>query len=517
MYDQQDNQQENFGEAGATYLPLPQGQDPGSFREIVPLRSGAAQCPHERGQILDSIFHGSGYATPTSRRIFCDRCRLHRWLRVEAALALSQAELGMIPAETATEIVRACEPGRIDLDPLVSEFHRTGHSLVPLLRGIEAACEGSAGQMVHLGATTQDIQDTAQALEMREVLDASDHELATMVAHVVTLADAHRDSVMVGRTHGQPALPITFGLKAASWLDELLRHGERLAQLRSRVLVAQLFGGAGTMAGFQGRGRELLSVFAARLGLSAPVIGWHAARDRVAEFGITLAMVAATLARIADEVRVLSRPELNEVTEGWEYGRVGSSTMPHKRNPERSEQVVVLARLARSNGALLVEAMLQEHERDSRGLRMEWPALADVCHYTLAAFGLLNEVLADLQVHHVRMAEHASDAAEYICTEAVMLALADKIGKQNAHTVLYEASQHAQSSGDSIRTCLLARSDISRWMTVAELDLLLDPARYLGEAAELTDRSIEQGRRWLASRLPQTPSLEPVTGGKVSL
>lgn len=510
----QENQQENSAEAGVTYLPRFQGPGPGSFQEIVPLRLDTAQCPHERGHILDSIFHGSGYATPASRRIFCDRCRLQRWLHVEAALALSQAELGMIAAETAAEIVRACDPGRIDLDSLVSEFHRTGHSLVPLLRGIEAACEGPAGEMVHLGATTQDIQDTAQALEMREVLDESDRALATTVARVVELADAHRDSVMIGRTHGQPALPITFGLKAASWLDELLRHGERLAQLRGRVLVAQLFGGAGTMAGFRGRGRELLSVFAARLGLGVPVIGWHAARDRVAEFGIALAMVAATLARIAEEVRVLSRPELNEVTEGWEYGRVGSSTMPHKRNPERSEQVVVLARLARSNGALLIEGMLQEHERDSRGLRMEWPALADVCHYTLAAFSMLNEVLADLQVHRSRMAEHANDAAEYICTEAVMLALAGKIGKQSAHTILYEVSQHAQSGGHSIRACLLARSDISRWMTAAELDLLLSPARYLGEAAELTDQSIERGRRWLASRLPGTPSLQPVTGGK---
>jgi adenylosuccinate lyase len=490
--------------------------DPGSLPEIVPLRLSPGQCQHERGHIVDSIFHGSGYATPASRRIFCDRCRLQRWLHVEAALAISQAELGMIPAETAAEIVRACEPGRIDLDSLVPEFHRTGHSLVPLLRGIQAACEGTAGEMVHFGATTQDIQDTAQALEMREVLDETDRALTTMAGRIVELADAHRDSVMIGRTHGQPALPITFGLKAASWLDELLRHGERLAQLRNRVLVAQLFGGAGTMAGFQGRGRELLSVFAARLELGVPVVGWHSARDRVAEFGIALAMGAATLARIADEVRVLSRLELDEVTEGWEYGRVGSSTMPHKRNPERSEQVVVLARLARASGALVIEAMLQEHERDSRGLRMEWAALADVCHHTLAAFSLLNEVLADLQVHRDRMAEHADDAAEYICTEALMLALARKIGKQSAHTILYDVSQRAQSSGDSLRTCLLARSDISGLMTAADLDLLLTPARYLGEAVELTERSIEQGRRWLASRSPDTPPLEPATGGKVS-
>ncbi len=462
----------------------------------------AARCEHQRGHVVDSVFHGQGYGTPASRRIFCDRCRLQRWLYVETALAASQAELGVIPAATAAEIARACEPGRIDLDALAPEFRRTGHSLVPLLRGVEAVCAGAAGEMVHLGATTQDIQDTAQALEMREVLDETDRELIIMVERLAELASAHRGSLMAGRTHGQPAVPITFGLKVASWLDELLRHAERLAQLRSRTLMAQLFGGVGTMAGFDRRGRELLSVFAARLGLGVPAIGWHTARDRPAEFGATLAMVAATLARIANEVYVLSRPEVGEVTEGWEHGRVGSSTMPHKRNPERSEQVVVLARLARSNAALGIESMLQEHERDSRGLRMEWVALADVSHHTLAALSILNNVLADLQVHRERMAENAYEAAEYLCTEALMLALARKIGKQSAHALVYEVSQRAQENGGSLRASLLEHDTVNRSIDADALDYGLDPAHYLGESVELTDRTVEHARRWLAGAVP---------------
>ncbi|WP_260476061.1 adenylosuccinate lyase family protein [Streptomyces sp. WAC 06783] len=454
----------------------------------------AVECGHERGHVLDSLFHGQGYATAASRRIFCDRCRLRRWLEVEATLTASQEQLGMVPPGTAARVARACEPGRIDVASLAPEFRRTGHSLVPLLRGLEAVCEAGSGEVVHLGATTQDIQDTAQSLEMRDVLDEADRELATMTARLVALAGMHRDTMMVGRTHGQPALPITFGLKVASWLDELMRHGERLGQLRERALVAQLHGGVGTMAGFQGRGQELLADFAARLGLGVPVVGWHVARDRVAEFGTTLALVAATLGRIAEEVRVLSRAEVGELSEGWEHGRVGSSTMPHKRNPERSEQVVLLARLARSAAALGVESMVQEHERDARGLRMEWVAVADVSHYTLAALAILNEVLAGLRVHHERMAANAASVAEFLCTEALMLALGETIGKQSAHTLVYEVSQRAQSDGRPLRACVRECQEITSRFSAAALDDLLDPSRYVGEAGALTDRAVERAR-----------------------
>ncbi|MGH3669112.1 MAG: class-II fumarase/aspartase family protein [Pseudonocardiaceae bacterium] len=422
-----------------------------------------------------------------------------RWLRIEAVLAATQAELGMIPAEAAMEIGRAGQPGRIDLAALSSEFRRTGHSLVPLLRSLQAACEGTAGEFVHYGATTQDIQDTAQALEMREVLDEAERELLMVLGLLVELAVSHRNTLMVGRTLAQPALPITFGLKVASWIDEMLRQGDRLAQVRTRVLVVELFGGVGTMAGFDGRGRELVDRFAARLGLAAPAVAWHTARDRVAEFTVVLAMLTATLARIADEIRVLSRPELGELAEGWEYGRVGSSTMPHKRNAERSAQVVVLAKLARANAMLGMESMIQEHERDGRGLRIEWVAVADAAHHTLAALEILHEVLQGLQVYPQRMAEHAYAAADRICSEALMLALARRIGKQSAHALVYDISQHSQSEGISLRESLL-RAEAGKFLTAEELDRVLDPACSLGDAGDIVDRSVQHARHWLVGR-----------------
>jgi adenylosuccinate lyase len=464
---------------------------------------GADGCRHERGHVLDSLFHGDGYATAASRRIFCDHCRLQRWLDVEAALALSQAELDMIPGDAAAAVARACAGGQVDLDSLGDEFRRTGHSLVPLLRAVQAVSEGETGEFVHFGATTQDIQDTAQALEMRDVLDLADRDVAEIVGHLTTLAETHRGTLMVGRTHAQPALPITFGLKVAGWLDELLRQAGRLEAMRTRVLVAELFGGAGTMAGFGERGPELLDRFAARLGLGVPIVAWHASRDRIAEYAVILAMLAATLARIADEVRTLSRAEVQELAEGWEHGQVGSSTMPHKRNPENSEQVVVLARLARANAQLALECMIQEHERDARGLRIEWVAVADVSHHTLAALALTVGVVGGLQVFDERMSAYAHQEADAICSEALMLELGRRMGKQTAHTFVYELSQQAQSQGRSLRAVLSELPAGGCPLDGDDLDRLFDPARYLGSSEEIVDRVVADARHWLAGLGPR--------------
>ncbi|MDP8974816.1 MAG: adenylosuccinate lyase family protein [Actinomycetota bacterium] len=461
-------------------------------------------CTHERGSIVDSRFHGDRYATPASRRIFCDVCRVQRWLDVEAALAQSQASVGLIPAEAADAIsAAACVEG-VDLVGLREGIRQTGHSLVAILTALQQACEGEAGEYVHYGATTQDIQDTAQALEMAEVMGEIDRHVEDILVRLVDLAREHRDSLMVGRTHAQPALPTTFGHKVAGWMDELLRQAERLQASRPRVLVAQLFGGVGTMAGFGGVGPELLERFAGRLSLGVPVMPWHVARDRVAEYLTILAMLTATLGRIADEVRTLSRPEFDELEEGWEYGLVGSSTMPHKRNPEDCEQVVVLARLARANAALGMEGMVQEHERDSRGLRLEWVAVADTSHHTLAALALLSQMLNSLKVHDDRMAEHAHAAAEVICSEALMLALAPHVGKQSAHALVYDLSQQAQSQKRPLREVLDDSAEVTASLEPGQIEAAFDPLRHLGSAGTMVDRTIALAEAWVGDRRPGT-------------
>jgi adenylosuccinate lyase len=402
------------------------------------------ECAHERSHIVDSAFYGHRYSTVATRRIFCDRCRFQRWLDVEAALALAQADLGLIPVDAAIQISKAAQVDLLELGVVRQEIRRTGHSLVALLRVFQSVCGPDAGEYIHHGATTQDIQDTGQSLEMRDVLDEADRVLRAVLTRLTELAEAHESTVALGRTHAQPALPMAFGVKVASWIDELLRHVERIAAMRPRVLAAQLFGGVGTMAGFGDQALPLLARFADRLGLSAPLVSWHVARDRVAEYATTLAMVAGTMGRIADEVRILSRPEFGEVEEGWQHGKVGSTTMPHKRNPEACEQAVVMARLTAGLMPTALYSMSGDNERDSRSLRTEWVCVPDVSHYTLAACEIVGTILDGLIVHTDRMRDNTEAVADQLATEGLMLALGKHIGKQTAHEQVYELSQAAR-------------------------------------------------------------------------
>ncbi|WP_018348301.1 class-II fumarase/aspartase family protein [Longispora albida] len=463
----------------------------------------AAQCRHERGHITDSRFYGNRYATPASREIFCDVCRNQRWLDIEAALALAQAELGIIPADMAERIAASAKVDLVDLDAVQEEIEKSGHSLVGLLRVFEAACGPEAGQWIHYGATTQDIQDTGQSLEIRDVLDALRPLLDAVIARLADLAEQHAGTLALGRTHAQPALPMGFGLKLASWIDELLRHTERLGQLRERVLTAQLFGGAGTMAGFGDQGPELLERFAARLGLGVPATGWHVARDRVAEFAGFMAMVAGTMARIADEIRTLVRPEFGELEEAWRPGKVGSSTMPHKRNPERCEQVVVMARLAAAAAGATLAAMIGDHERDARALRIEWAAVPDVSHYSLAACQMVLESVTGLIVHTGRLARNVEVMTGNVMSERLMLALGRTAGKQHAHEYVYDLTQQAADRGIEVRELaaeLTRAADTELGILLArlsreELDEIFDPATYLGSSSVLTMRVVAEARK----------------------
>jgi adenylosuccinate lyase len=459
--------------------------------------SATHECEHTRGHIVDSRFYGHLYATDDSRRTFCDICRYQRWLDIEAALALSQGELGMIRVEHAETIAESARVELLDQDAIRDEIRRTGHSLVGVLHAFQKACPGESGEFVHYGATTQDIQDTGQALEMRDVLDVVDAGLRDLVEILSALAREHADTIMIGRTHARAALPMTFGLKVAGWVDELVRTAERIEAMRERVVVAQLFGGVGTMAGFGDSGRELIERFASRLGIGVPAVAWHVSRDRVAEYIATLAMLAGSLARIIDEVRTLSREEFGELEEAWVPGKVGSSTMPHKRNPEACQQVVVLARLAAAQVPVGLQGLVVEHERDSRGLRLEWPVVGDVSHYTLASLAISRRVLGGLQVHEDVMEANARRAAQSLCTESLMLELGKHIGKQTAHTVVYDLTQSAISAGRPLRERLAESDVVQEHLAPEEIDAIFDIGRYVGSSAELVTDAVELAEGWL--------------------
>ena len=454
----------------------------------------ARVCHHERSHVIDNAFHRGGYSTADSRRIFCDVCRLQRWLDIEVALAMSQAELEMIPYEAAHILAKHARIELLDQPSIVTGIQTTSHSLVPLLRALQKVAGSYASQFLHHGATTQDIQDTGQSLEMRDVLDKVESELIALLDKLDPLAVANRDQLTVGRTHAQPALPTTFGLKVAGWIDELTRHLVRIREARPRLLVAQMAGGVGTMASFRGRGPQLLDLFAARLGLYVPDVGWHVIRDRVAEFVYLLAMVSSSLARAADEIRTLCRPEFAELEERWEAGRLGSSTMPHKRNPENSEQVVVLARLCRAQVPLALECMIVEHERDYRGTRLEWPAVAEVSHYTLSALGFTRTIVDLVTVRKVDMEGTARELADFACTEALSFLLGQRVGQAKAFKMIHKLSQDAIDRKKTIRDCALASHELSLVLDQATIEDIFEPTSYLGSSGELVDRVLARRR-----------------------
>jgi len=458
------------------------------------------RCCALHSHITDSRFYGHSYTTAEARRIFCDSRRFQRWLEVEAALALSQAELGIIPAPAAQRLAATADLRLFDLKAIEEDIGRTGHSLIPLLNEWQRVAGEDAGGYIHFGATTQDIQDTAQSLELADVLAAVDRDCSAIVEQLTDLATRFRDLVMVGRTHGQPALPTTLGLKIAVWLDELLRGIERLTAARGRVLVSQLFGGVGTMAALGAPALALLDRFSQRLGLESPLTSWHTARDRLAELMAALAIVAGLFAKMANEIAQLSRAEIGELEEPFHMGKIGSTTMPHKRNPEMCEQVVVLARLIRESAALGFEALINEHERDYRAVRLEWVSVTESGLYFCGSTGLMQQILGGLIVHSDRIAANVRQHGSLLTTEALMFLLADGLGKHAAHRHLYEAAMAAHEQGKPLLDELLARPEINTICSTDSLARALRPEDHVGLAGLLTDRMVARARAWLGTQ-----------------
>ncbi len=456
-----------------------------------------SSCNLLRSHIVDSRFYGHGYSTDEARRVFCDLRRLQRWLDVEKALVMTQAELGLIPMSAARELAAAADIRALDIEGIRHNIERTGHSLIPLLTAWQERVSPAAGQYIHYGATTQDIQDTAQSLEVKDIMTIVGRDLREIGNLLSGLAQRYRDTVMVGRTHGQHALPFTLGLKIAVWIDELLRHPERLDNCCDRIVVSQLFGGVGTMAALGEKGLEILARFSERLGLSTPLIAWHSARDRITEFLSCLALVSGSLAKIANEICQLARDEIGEMEEPFHMGKIGSTTMPHKRNPELCEQVVVLAKLVRSHAGLGFDSLINEHERDYRAVRTEWVSLGGASLFTCGALAIMKAVLKGLIIHEERIRTNVARSAGLITTEALMFKLGEKIGKHRAHQLLYEASMAALEKGELLIDLLLAEPEIASLFSAPDLLKLMVPGNHIGLAGPLVDQVLARaGQRF---------------------
>ena len=449
--------------------------------------------------VFDSILLRDSWSTEELRRVFSDENRVQKWYEVEAMLASEQAAFGILPREAAGEIMRNARVEKVDLAEIARAMGEAKHPLVPALRALQKLCKPELGEWLHYGPTTQDILDTGMALQLKEAHAIVLRDLRAVGRALYGLAERHRATPMAGRTHGVQALPITFGHKCAIWLREVSRHRERLAEAEKRVFVGSLVGAVGTMASFGPKAVELEAAVMRRLGLAQADISWHPARDRFAEYASILGLVAGTLTKIATEVFHLQATEVDELEEPFNPGKVGSSTMPHKRNPSLCETMITVGRTLRYDVAIMQEALVQTHERESAVWKLEWKALPEICMGLGLLLSLGRQVLEHLVVKPARMRENLDRLGGLLLSERVMFFLGEKLGKQTAHEVVYEAAMSAQEQGATLEAALARDPRVTGAATSAELAGLLDPTTYLGLAPELVDRALAQTKAegWL--------------------
>ena len=440
--------------------------------------------------VIDSVFFKDLYGSEAMRTVFDDHNLLQKWLDYEAALARSEASLGLVPMEAATEITRNARAELMDKDAIKRGVDKTVHPLVSLIWQLSERCEGDAGGYVHWGATTQDVMDTAIVLQIKEAFPLFESALDGLIAVASQLARTHRDTVMAGRTHGQQALPITLGFKIAVWVAELKRHRTRLNENKPRVLTGEFAGAAGTLASVSEHGLEINARLMHELELNVPEIAWHTARDNFAEFATLLSMTCATLGKIAHEIIDLQKLEFGELEEPFEMGKIGSSTMPQKRNPMICEAILALARLARTQATTAIDTMMNEHERDWSSFQMEWAYIPEICVMTHGALELTHRVLSGLIVYPDNMIRNLDVTRGTLLAERVMLTLGQFVGRQHAHDIIYEAAMKSFEDRVAFADVLKQNSLVTQHIEAEKIDALLDPMQYTGLAGIFVDKVV---------------------------
>jgi 3-carboxy-cis,cis-muconate cycloisomerase len=437
--------------------------------------------------IIDSNYYCDQFGTAEMREIFSDERRVKAWLETEVALALAEAKVGFFSKEIADGISSAAKIENLDLVAMKAEFDKVGFPISPFVHQLNKACNPDIARWVHYGATTQDITDTGTVLQIKEGIKVIERETNAIINALAKLAKTYKNTVMAGRTFQQHAAPITFGYKVAVWLDEILRHRDRLSQLKPRILVGECAGAVGTFATLGDKGLEVQKEMMGILGLKVPAISWHTARDNWAELISCLAIQSATLGKIANEVTILMRTEIGEVSEPFEIGRGASSTMPQKRNPISCEPIIAIAHRMREAVGSQLSAMIQEHERPVGPTHLEWIVIPEAFVLFSGALKHSKYILENLVVDEKRMRDNLNMGGGLLMSEAVMMGIAPKIGKKKAHEMVYAAAGKANDSGITLREALLNDENITNYLTESEINILIDPINYTGVADKMVD------------------------------
>ena len=458
-----------------------------------------------------ALFNDLFYSGPMLA-VFSDEARLRRMLEFEAALALAEAACGLIPENSAKAIAVECRIEKLSVHAIRAEAAKTGTPALPLIAQVTELVrqrDAEAAGYVHWGATSQDAIDTGFMMQAREALDLIADATDSLCLELATLAERHAGTVMAGRTWLQQAVPVTFGWKAAGWLDAMLRHRARLGEVRERALALQFGGAAGTLASLGADGWKVSEKFASLLGLAHCDVSWHASRDRVGEIATTLGLITATLGKIAKDISLLMQTEVAEAFEPSGAGRGASSTMPQKRNPVAC--AAILAASVRVPGliATVLSAAVQEQERGLGNWPAEWETVPEIFNLCAGALDRATEVISGLEVDGERMRANLDSTGGLIMAEAVTMALAGHIGKAAAHGLITRACERAVKEKSTLRKALLHDAEFSAQMTEDALDSALDPNNYLGSTRTAIDRVLQRAS---AARSQVSPAFVQLPG-----
>jgi 3-carboxy-cis,cis-muconate cycloisomerase len=425
-------------------------------------------------------------------RVVCDDVAcLQHMLDFEVALARAEAATGVIPAGAVSPIEKACKASSFDLTALAEAATRSGNLAIPLVKALTAdvaTADADAARYVHWGATSQDVIDTATMLNLRAAIDALLADLDRAIIGFARLARQHRDTAVVARTWLQHALPMPFGLKLAEYAAALHRSRTRLRRLRSEGLALQFGGAAGTLAALGDKGLLVAERLAQELRLPLPDAPWHTHRDRIAEAASVFAILAGTCGKIARDIQLMMQTDVAEAFEPSGEGRGGSSTMPHKRNPVAAATALAAATMAPSLAATIFAAQVQDHERSAGPWHAEWPTLPTLQLVTSGALAAIVDIAEGLEVDAARMRVNLDATHGLIMAEAVMMALAEKIGKSEAHHLLEVASKKAITEKTHLRDVLTKDPKVAAHLGAARLTKLFEPMAYQGASQTLIDR-----------------------------
>jgi 3-carboxy-cis,cis-muconate cycloisomerase len=444
-------------------------------------------------QLFDAYF-----MQPEMREIFSDEGRVQGMLDFEAALARAQARVGLIPPEVVADIELSCDARLFDFDALAIAIGSAGNSAIPLVKALGkqiAARSAEAERYVHMGATSQDVMDSGLVLQLRRAIVLLERDLSRLADAMAEQAQCHACTPLAGRTWLQQATPVTLGMKIAGWLGAVTRHRQRLNEIKPRLLCLQFGGASGSLAALGDQAFSVAEALADELQLALPEQPWHTQRDRLVEFAGLLGLIAGSLGKLGRDVSLLMQTEVGEVFEPSAPGKGGSSTMPHKRNPVGAAVMISTATRAPGLVGTMLSAMPQEHERSLGLWHAEWETLPELCCLVSGSLQQALQVIPGLQVDAERMAINLQSTKGLVLAEAVSIALAQRIGRDAAHHLVEQCCRRAVEQSAHLRQVLGETPQVSEQFSSDELDRLLDPAHYLGQARHWVERAVAEHTR----------------------